>query len=222
MNQISSIITSLSKKRPIFHSEADFQHALAWDLHLNDSEASIRLEHRKKLQTENAYIDLTATVKERKIAIELKYKTSRLKTTINGEIFDLAAQGAQDVATRLFWDDVSRLEQLTNLEKNSLGYAVFLTNDSSYWTDSGRSNTNANAYRLYEGRTVKNQLAWGENTGPGTMKGREKPIELIGEYKLEWKYFSTVEDQNFRYLLLEVSCESLEAAKKLNKRHLSP
>lgn len=31
-NSINTAMASLAKGRPIFHSEADFQHALAWQL----------------------------------------------------------------------------------------------------------------------------------------------------------------------------------------------
>ena len=41
---IPKIMNELSKLRPIFHSEADFQHALAWEVHRCFPEAAIRLE----------------------------------------------------------------------------------------------------------------------------------------------------------------------------------
>lgn len=30
--EVAEILSRLAKKRPIFHSEADFQHALAWEV----------------------------------------------------------------------------------------------------------------------------------------------------------------------------------------------
>lgn len=40
---VQAVMQSLSVKRPIFHSEADFQHALAWELQSEFPKASIRL-----------------------------------------------------------------------------------------------------------------------------------------------------------------------------------
>ena len=39
------ILTDLAEKRSIFHSEADFQHALAWEMHRR--EYDIRLEYAR-------------------------------------------------------------------------------------------------------------------------------------------------------------------------------
>lgn len=44
MIDIATAISSLGRKRPIFHSEADLQHALAWEIHLALPDAAVRLE----------------------------------------------------------------------------------------------------------------------------------------------------------------------------------
>ena len=41
---VSAVLTALAKQRPIFHSEADFQHAIAWEMHKHLPRASVRLE----------------------------------------------------------------------------------------------------------------------------------------------------------------------------------
>ena len=41
---VSEVLTALAKQRPILHSEADFQHAIAWKIHKRLPRASIRLE----------------------------------------------------------------------------------------------------------------------------------------------------------------------------------
>jgi len=33
MNDIPQVLAELSRRRPIFHSEAGLQHALAWEIH---------------------------------------------------------------------------------------------------------------------------------------------------------------------------------------------
>ena len=45
MLDMHGLMGSLAKKRPIFHSEADFQHALAWEIHKTTSGCEIRLEY---------------------------------------------------------------------------------------------------------------------------------------------------------------------------------
>jgi len=40
------LIRRLSQTRPIVHSEADFQHALAWQMHVENPNAVVRLETR--------------------------------------------------------------------------------------------------------------------------------------------------------------------------------
>jgi hypothetical protein len=44
MFPIDAIMTSLAQSRPVFHAEADFQHAFAWELHKELPSAQVRLE----------------------------------------------------------------------------------------------------------------------------------------------------------------------------------
>lgn len=202
---MSTILAALAAKRPVFHSEADFQHALAWELHLLDPRASIRLEQRKTLNGEAAYIDLTGTVQGQPLAIELKYKTARSTCVIDGETFDLTGHGAQDIGACLFWKDVERLEQLKRAANSPMcAYAIFLTNDGSYWRSSGRTGTNADAFRLSDGRTAGRSMSWGERTSERTRRVHDKTIELTTEYALRWRDYSEVNGVKFRYLLLEI------------------
>jgi hypothetical protein len=61
------------------------------------------------------------------------------------------------------------------MNAKAIGYALFLTNEDSYWRD-GRSLTTADAmFRIAENRSLQGELRWSEATGPGTMKGRENP-----------------------------------------------
>ena len=53
-------MAALARVRPLFHSEADFQHALAWLIHQRHSDARIRLEYRV-FGLEPVYLDLSET-----------------------------------------------------------------------------------------------------------------------------------------------------------------
>lgn len=44
MINMNKVLSTLSVKRPIFHSEADFQHSLAWEIREHYPESEIRLE----------------------------------------------------------------------------------------------------------------------------------------------------------------------------------
>ncbi|MGM0882435.1 MAG: hypothetical protein ACQEXQ_15520 [Bacillota bacterium] len=71
---IQNVLQTLAEKRPIFHNEADFQHALAWELR-EHYDCNIRLERRMDIDNNRrTYLDILAEVNGLKVAIELKYK----------------------------------------------------------------------------------------------------------------------------------------------------
>lgn len=73
MNLVS-IIRSLSHERPLFHSEADFQHALTWEKHKENPQNKIRLEYNPSFIDENMWIDIWITQPDsRRYVIELNY-----------------------------------------------------------------------------------------------------------------------------------------------------
>ena len=81
---ISGALAALAKQRPVFHSEADFQHAIAWEIHERLPRASVRLErpvevsHLNKLLHVDIWIEQDGDV----IALELKYKTRALQVRV--------------------------------------------------------------------------------------------------------------------------------------------
>jgi len=106
-------IPALAAKRPVFHSEADFQHAFAWEIHQHLPDAYVRLEYRPALLPTRAYVDVWVVDGNQTLAIELKYKTAPLSVQLDdGEKFDLMSQGAQDLGRYDFVRDLWRLEQV--------------------------------------------------------------------------------------------------------------
>ena len=207
MIAIKSVLNELSNERPVFHSEADFQHALAWRIHEKYPELNIRLEKRTIILNEEVYFDIFAFKDNKIVAIEVKYKTKNLDTTINSEKFNLKNQGAQDQGRYDFIKDISRIEKALETYRDSTGFAIFLTNDVSYWKlPTGDVNTADKDFRIHERKTIKDILSWKEGTFKGTMSGREESIKLKSEYLLNWEDYSNLEEQNgkFRYLLIEV------------------
>ena len=75
---ISDLLTSLAGTRKVFHSEADFQHALAWHIHEAMPESQVRLEvDVMQVEHQRTFLDIWLPVEG--IAIELKYKTQGLE-----------------------------------------------------------------------------------------------------------------------------------------------
>lgn len=206
MLDLNSLMERLALNRPIFHSEADFQHAFAWELHRTLKMAAIRLERPIRLQDKTLHLDLLAQTEERKFAIELKYKTHRLALTVSDEAFHLANQSATDIGRYDFIKDICRLEAMTADWSDCTGWAILLTNESAYWK-AGSSSTIDTAFRLTEGRILHGSLKWAKNASPGTMRNRESALILSNPYRLHWNDYaepSNVAYSKFRYLAVPV------------------
>lgn len=202
---IPGALSALSQDRPLFHSEADFQHALAWTLQQHHPEAKLRLETRPE---RGIHLDLLVTVERRRTAVELKYMPARLAVTHEGERFDLPNRGAHDLARYDICKDLWRVETMIADGYADSGWVVALTNDASYWRPGTKSDPIDAAFRLHEGRTVAGNLSWHERTG-GTSKGRERTIPLRAAYPCNWFTYSSIETADghtidFRYLALAV------------------
>ena len=200
-----NFLASLARERPLFHSEADFQHALAWRIHRSLPEAQIRLELPVTGEARR-YLDLSVQHGGEQILIELKYKTHALHTTVDGEAYLLRNQGAQDIGRYDFLKDLERLEGLVREGVGRRGVAILLSNDHGYW-QAARSHTVDAAFRLHEGSLLKGLRHWDANAASGTKRSREAPIQLRGNYRNRWRDYSRVAEGaggQFRYLLHEV------------------
>ena len=202
MLDIPHLMNGLSRERPIFHSEADFQHALAWWIHETIPDGGVRLEWRP-FSDERLYLDLWFP--EIGVAVELKYRTLELDREHCGESFVLRNQSAQDQGRYDFLRDVERLERVSKLPSFRAGFAILLTNDASYWNRSSRTETVDRAFRLHEGRRIDGDMDWSPKASPGTTKNRPT-IRLEGSYDLRWRDYATMGQGGhgrFRYLAVE-------------------
>ncbi|MCL5886787.1 MAG: hypothetical protein M1617_00545 [Actinobacteria bacterium] len=199
----------LAGLRPVFHSEADFQHALAMQLARELPAADIRLEYRP-LPGQSVYTDIWLTLDGVHCAIELKYKTKRATIGIAGERFELADQGAQDTGKYDFWKDVERVEKVRSYREGTTGAVIFLTNDQNYWNEPSREGTCAEAFHMHEGRTATGELPWAGHTGAGTMRGRESPVQLGNKHRVAWRDYGSTQEgvPRFRYALVEVAARA--------------
>ena len=89
---IKYAIEQLKNTQKIFHSEADFQFSLAWQLQKILPNAKIRLEYCPALAPD-MHIDIYILDEQGSHPIELKYKTKRTIVTDNFEVFNLKNHG---------------------------------------------------------------------------------------------------------------------------------
>jgi hypothetical protein len=202
---IEASLGRLATRRPVFHSEADFQHALAWQLQLDHPDARIRLETRP-LPGHAVFLDLAVSVDGVRTAIELKYLVKALVTEVDGEHFELRAQSAHDVRRYDVVKDLRRLEEVVSAGAADVGVMAAITNDPAYWVP-GRAGTIDAAFRLHEGAVLAGSVGWAEHAGPGTTAKRTEMLSLVGSYAIEWTAFSDTGDRagQFRKLVVEVS-----------------
>jgi len=207
MIDIPDVMNALATERKLFHSEADFQHAFAWEVHRRLPTASVRLERPISAQGKVLHVDFLVQLSENALAIELKYKTRKLSVEVEGEEFRLTSHSAQDIGRYDFIKDICRLEYITSNMMNCEGCAILLTNDSAYWKSSNGNKTVDAAFRVNEGRSLRGALGWTENASDGTKRNRESDLQVDGDYTLHWSDYAVASTRSygqFKYLAVLV------------------
>lgn len=204
--EIINPIIALSQTRKIFHSEADFQFALAWEIQKEYPTAKVRLEYCLAGSECKQHIDILVITENGWFPIELKYKTRSFSINSEGEFFKLKKQGAQDQGRYDFLKDVQRVEQFCKSQPQMRkGFAIFLTNDPAYWNESKSSDTVYNEFKLNDGLMKTGTMNWAKHAGEGTIEGRKSPIILENRYLLQWNNYSEIDKLQvgtFKYLVL--------------------
>ena len=206
MLDITNLISGLARERPVFHSEADFQHSLAWYIHETIPNTGVRLEFRPP-RSDAMYLDIW--LPRIGVALELKYLTRELKARHQCEYFELRNHSAAPTRRYDFLNDIQRLENVQILPKFRAGFAILLTNDRTYWNPPTRHDTVDREFRIHEGRRVNGTMTWSERTSAGTKRGRNSPIILNGAYDIHWRDYAETGDgrhRRFRYLTVKTSC----------------
>ncbi len=198
---IHALLEGLAEKRPVFHSEADFQFALGWEIR-EQTGLDVRLEY-PRVPNERVYLDIW--LPEARLAIELKYFKKKLEVEVGGERFALTNQSAQDINRYHFVRDIERVEGAGG------GFTIALTNDPNYWNGAIKEDPIDAAFRLHHGRTLpaNEPLAWARHAATGMKK---PPVRLQHSYALAWRDYGSplpgaaeANSRRFRYLAVEVS-----------------
>lgn len=201
---IDDLMSTLALRRPVFCSEADFQHELAYEIRKCDPNLEVRLEWPLASPQRGA-IDLIV-IGESRFALELKYLSKSFSTTLDGEQITLKQHGARDQRRYDVCKDITRMEAFAEATGCSAGVLV-LTNDPGYWQDRARTDTIDAAFNLSHMHELSGTLAWHELTNPGTMKNREKALDVRGRYALTWRDYNRLDGIAglFRYLWIPVA-----------------
>jgi len=206
-HQIVEAMRLLGLSRPCFHSEADFQFALAWQFKVLMPGAEIRLEIPQVIGPATYKLDVLVRALDAKVALELKYLKAPLSGEIGGEGFNLVDAVAHDINRYDVLKDVQRLEQILGANRADHGFAIVLTNQPKYWEPRKAGNRVDEAFGIEQDRKLGGEMAWAPHTG-GTSKGREKTISLAGTYVLNWLDYSDLSMHRFgqfRWLCVSVA-----------------
>lgn len=199
---LGAAMGTLASKRPIFHSEADFQHALAWEVQLAHPNAEIRLEKRVAVQP-NIELDLLVALNGARFGVELKYLRRGMTAEVEGETFALAT-GADDHGRYFAIEDIARLERLVAGGNIDSGALILLTNVANIWEPpASRRRVLYDDFRIHDGHVLSGEMTWGTWGAEG---GRPPggTVTLAGAYPLSWSDYSIVGDARFRYLLVGI------------------
>lgn len=205
-DELNKILKELAKERPIFHSEADFQFALAWKIKKEFNDVNVRLEYPiYENETERMEIDIVLFFDEKMIPIELKYKTKKMEYSgNNNENYKLKDQVAYNYGCYDYLRDIERIENIIKSEtfNGNKGYTIFLTNDEEYKGFPQKDDCDSSAFSFKKGKIEKGEHAWKK---PETKKeDKQNTIVLKNDYDCEWEIFSNIKDTEFTYLIHEI------------------
>ena len=196
------LMATLSIRRPVFHSEADFQFAFAQAVTAADPRVQVRLEVRQTSDRAE-YVDLVCWTPQQRTLIEFKYATAGwVGTDPHGEAFYVRNHAAYDLARRYFIHDIHRLETFTSEQPGTDGHAIMLTNEKGLWTERGRPDARDRNFRLHDGRTLTGHLQWGSGDSPRYDQ------TLTGTYTLAWRDYSDLGQPKAQFRWLAVAMSS--------------
>lgn len=196
-------MATLGERRPVFHSEADFQFALS-QVMADAGVQRIRLERRVRVDgREVMQLDITGYLDGASFVLELKYPKDAFVGIVSHdghpEDFQLSVG---EPGLVYVWKDVERIETLIGSKTFDAGAVVLLTN-FKLWQAKSRPNQLSD-FVLFEDRTVPAdstlELPMGTTWAPDGIR-----IKLESPYRCHWQDYSSIDRTAFKYLVLEPS-----------------
>lgn len=229
-------LNSLSARKCIFHSEAEFQFELAWEIKNKLSDKYKKMEVRfefpaQKLRNNSSLlkgmgdsrsrpaIDLLVIINDRWYPIELKYITAKL----SDDEYNLVDGNGTDKAFNFIYD-IKRIELFADAYKDNFdkGFSILLTNNQSYY-NSKKINTNTfnyDSFYLTDNRIIggtvwykseakiRHETPQKANQNVKLRKIDEKKyFNLRAAYPIKWEYYSSVHGQGINSKFKYVICE---------------
>ena len=209
---VTEALVELSARRPLFHDEADLVRALALAIHKLRPQFEIpRIEVTHVLPGKQK-LDILAKLDRSRIAIEMKYVRASLNRgnpfRLSGEWYWPSSTSQPDDRTRFkFWEDVERLESVTEESQDLVGYAILLTNKESLWNPPETDKPHDSMFRIDSGKK-HGTLRWGKGTSLTTIKEFGESVIIRGYYSVKWKHYSWIpgnKHDEFKYALVHVT-----------------
>lgn len=194
--EVDIVMNALRRKRAVFHSEADFQFAFAWETKLIYQQVEVRLEtHPRDHPQLRLDLQILDIANGDLIAIELKYLTrawSGIDELARDEAFELKNHGAHDHRRYDVVKDIHRIERFIQADPSWRGFAVVISNDAAYWEQPiGLVQSNDAAFRIHDGASLSGDRKWAAQTA--STKDRYTTLGLGGRYLLKWIDYSKVD-----------------------------
>jgi hypothetical protein len=168
------------------------------DLKLNNN-----LKFEKKISNQelnkNDYLDVFLFHNDKKIGIELKFKTKgflsneeKLKIDFN---YFYTNQGAETNGHHSFFWDLHRLNSLIEKDEIDEGYQIFITNDSSYWTDKIKDEVRKFTIEVFDGKPHISKEKKSINSNAFKMS-QSTPFKKDGMALPNWTSVDDIKGQN--------------------------
>jgi len=168
------------KDKKHYYNEAQIQYKLAVELYKNFGiEPTLEWYVGKWDDGTKKYIDMVFEVEGKKVGIELKYKTQKLKTG------DYTNQGAQNNGKFHFFKDIERLEMLKgDKAKIEKGFAILITNDHLYW-NAAKTETSVARFNLCDGEKLQEKTYRAD--WRVQQKYKDVSVKLSKSYTVRWE-----------------------------------
>lgn len=210
---MDNILKEMAKERKVFSSESDFKFAMArkiYEIYKDNVDVIVEYGTGYESVVENKirriHIDLLVVLENKKIPIELKYRTK--STNINGKSveFILANQWAHDNGCYGCARDICRISEFirrTSEEQCSKGYVVFLTNDMFYTSETARKGSN------YSGFWISKIDSFKDKEIEGIVDGNKRKLLMPGSFESSgWNRYSEIGsgiNNVFKYNIITVT-----------------